>query len=101
MTNICRFTVPASQDLEKILDYIAEVNSVDTAENFLARINKKCQRLTSFPNMGKKREELLPFLRSLPVDSYLIFYRPIPEGIEILRIVSGYQDLKALFEEEE
>jgi toxin ParE1/3/4 len=100
MSNICRFTTPASQDLEAILDYMAEVNSIDIAEEFLARVNKKCQTLASFPGLGKKREELFPSLRSFPIDSYLIFYRPIPEGIEILRIVSGYRDLEALFEED-
>ncbi|MEH2378035.1 MAG: hypothetical protein V7K27_03880 [Nostoc sp.] len=28
---------------------------------------------------------------------FLIFYRPIAEGIEVVRVVSGYQDLEALF----
>jgi len=49
--------------------------------------------------MGKSREELLPLLRSFPIDDYLIFYRPINNGIEILRLVSGYRDLNILFEE--
>jgi toxin ParE1/3/4 len=30
----------------------------------------------------------------------LIFYRPIEEGVEVLRVVSGYQDLKVLFSDE-
>ena len=47
--------------------------------------------------MGRRRDELLPTLRSFPVDDYLIFYRPIVEGIEVVRIVSGYRDLEALF----
>ena len=51
--------------------------------------------------MGKKRDELLPYLRSFPVENYLIFYRPIEEGIEVLRVVSGYRDLKRLFDDEE
>ena len=47
--------------------------------------------------MGRRRDELLPTLRSFPVDDYLIFYLPIVEGIEVVRIVSGYRDLEALF----
>lgn len=51
--------------------------------------------------MGRRRDELLPSLRSFPVDDYLIFYRPIAGGIEILRVVSGYRDLNALFEHQD
>lgn len=77
----------------------AEESSLNKAEEFLAQINKKCRTLANFPNMGKSREELLPLLRSFPLDDYLIFYRPINNGIEILRVVSGYRDLNILFEE--
>ena len=47
--------------------------------------------------MGRRRDELLEELRSFPVDDYLIFYRPIEGGIEILRVISGYRDLSGLF----
>ena len=98
MSNICRFTVPASRDLEKIIDYIADERGLDAAESYLKKINQKCQALASFPSMGKRRDELFPMARSFPIDNYLIFYRPITEGIEVLRVVSGYQDLTKLFE---
>lgn len=99
MSNVCRFTVPASRDIEKIIDYVADNSSFDAAERFLKKINDKCRTLANFPNMGRRRDELAPLLRSFPVDDYLIFYRPILGGIEILRVVSGYRDLQALFDE--
>lgn len=99
MSKICRFTVPASRDLEAILDYIAEQSSIDRAEEFLRQVNAKCQRLTQFPALGRTRDELAAGVRSLPVDAYLIFYRLIEGGVEILRVVSGYQDLGALFDD--
>jgi toxin ParE1/3/4 len=99
MTNICRFTIPASRDLENILDYLAAQGGINRAEIFLKKINQKFKTLASFPNMGKSRDELLPKLRSFPMENYLIFYRPIEEGIEVLRVVSGYQNLTKLFEE--
>jgi len=101
MSNVCRFMVPASRDLEKIIDYIADNSSFDAAERFLQKINNKCKTLANFPNMGRRRDELAPLLRSFPVDDYLIFYRSITGGIEVLRVVSGYQDLEALFDESE
>lgn len=97
MSNICRFTVTASRDIESIIDYIADNSSFDAAESLLAKINKKCERLAKFPGMGRRRDELATNVRSFPVNDYLIFYRPIEEGVEILRVVSGYQDLEGLF----
>jgi len=101
MSNICRFTVPASRDIESIIDYVADKSSLGAAERLLKKINQKCRTLASFPNMGRRRDELLPSLRSFPVDDYLIFYHPIEDGIEILRVVSGYRDLEALFSDED
>lgn len=99
MSNRCKFTVPASRDIESIIDYVADQTGLDAADKLLNKINQKCSTLAKFPNMGRRRDELLSTLRSFPVDNYLIFYRPIEGGIEILRVVSGYRDLEALFED--
>lgn len=89
----------ASQDLEQINDYLFEKNP-DAADKFLNVITSKFDILAQFPNIGRKRDELSPSLRSFPADEYLIFYRQIESGIEIARVVSGYRDLDALFEDE-
>jgi len=34
-------------------------------------------------------------LRSFPVGSYIIFYVPVPDGIEIVRVMHGRQDIDA------
>lgn len=34
-------------------------------------------------------------LRSFPVGSYLVFYVPASDGIEIVRVMSGRQDIDA------
>jgi len=99
MSNGCRFTILASRDIEKIIDYIADNSGFDAAERLLKKINDKCRTLANFPNMGRRRDELTSLVRSFPVDDYLIFYRPIEGGIEVLRVVSGYRDLEALFEQ--
>jgi toxin ParE1/3/4 len=97
MSNVCRLTVPASRDIEAIIDYVADNSSFDAAEHLLNRINNQCKRLASFPSMGRKQDELARNVRSFPIDDYLIFYRAIEEGIEVLRVVSGYRDLRVLF----
>ncbi|MEH2305596.1 type II toxin-antitoxin system RelE/ParE family toxin [Nostoc sp.] len=40
-------------------------------------------------------------MRSFPVKNYLIFYRPIDEGIEILPILHGLQDIETVFQDED
>jgi toxin ParE1/3/4 len=65
------------------------------------KLNKKCTNLASFPSLGRQRSELSKGLRSFSIDPYLIFYRQIDDGIEIMRVVNGYQDLRDLFGDEE
>jgi toxin ParE1/3/4 len=100
MSNICRFTVPASRDIEDIIDYVADQRGLDAADRLLGKINKKCGMLVQFPSLGVRREELAPGLRSISVEEYLVFYRLIENGVEILRVISGYRDLDALFADE-
>lgn len=90
------FTIPAKQDLKEINSYIASYNST-AARRFKERIKQQCKLLADFPEMGENRDQLEPGLRSFPIENYLIFYRPIANGVEIIRVVSGYRDLEAIF----
>ncbi len=94
MNRICRFTVPASRDIESIMDYIADRSGFDAAESFLDRINDKCQTLSKFPSMGRNRDELMENVRSFPIDDYLIFYSPIEAGnVRIIVLVPEDTDI--------
>ena len=41
------------------------------------------------------RGDLLKNLRSFPVGNYVIFYVPISDGIEVVRVMHGRQDIDA------
>src|SRR5438874_2396377 len=87
----------ARQDLHDIWDYIAE-DSVSAADRFVKRIYQVMQKLVAMPSLGIAHEDLADeTLRVWPVKSYLIIYRPRTRPLEIVRIVSGYRDLPALF----
>ena len=88
----------ATQDLNSIADYFAE-NSLETGERFFREFDRKCQQLVAFPSSGKSYSEIRPDLRGLSLSSYIIFYRLLDDGIEILRVVSGRRDLMYLFDE--
>lgn len=93
-----RLTEPAVKDIEDIADYFAQQSGLDAAERFLSKLDAKFAKLTQFPNLGRKRDEILPNIRSLSLEQYLILYILIGQDVEILRVVSGYRDLTELFE---
>jgi plasmid stabilization system protein ParE len=87
----------ARQDLLEIWDYIAQDSSV-AADRFLKRIHDVIEKLVAIPTLGILHEDLADeTLRVWPVKSYLIIYRPETRPLQIVRIVSGYRDLPALF----
>ncbi|WP_244443170.1 type II toxin-antitoxin system RelE/ParE family toxin [Bradyrhizobium sp. Ai1a-2] len=47
------------------------------------------------PRAGRAREDLAPKLRSFPVGNYLIFYVPVPDGIEVVRVMHARRDIDA------
>lgn len=47
------------------------------------------------PLAGRERRELRKGLRSFPAGNYVIFYVPLPDGVEIVRVMHGRQDINA------
>ena len=86
----------AREDLIEIWLYIAS-DSIMGADKFIDFLYEKCTSLCSTPEIGRKREELLPGLRCLSAKRYLIFYRIKQNSIEIIRILSGYRDIESIF----
>lgn len=59
-------------------------NNPKAADKMFDTLRITFPKLAKFPQMGKEPPELAVYLRSFPMKSYLIFYRPIDEGIEIV-----------------
>ena len=91
-----RFLPSARDDLNEIWEYIAQDN-LDAAERLVERIEELCELLATRPQLGRRREELAPGLRSFPEGSYFIFYQPIPDGIEVVRVLHTSRDIDSLF----
>jgi toxin ParE1/3/4 len=90
------FSDTAIRDLDEICNYIAVENS-RAASQLFDKIRQKCNLVASFPNMGKSYSRLDPNLRGFIVEDYIVFYYPIPDGINIARVVNGYRDLEDMF----
>ena len=93
------FTPYANEDLLDIWVYIAENVEKENANNFLLSIKKKCEAIAEFPESGRVRYELLINLRSFPFKKFVIFYLPLADGIEVLRIVHSSRDISQIFDE--
>lgn len=86
-------------DLEEIWWYIAQDDPA-SADRLLTKLEARFSVLAQTPQMGSRRDEILPALRSSPVGNYLIFYHPLPDGIEILRVLHGARDIAAILLDE-
>jgi toxin ParE1/3/4 len=64
----------------------------------LNKIKQTCLLYAGHPGMGTPRGYLMPGLRSFTVGIYMVFYLPLEDGIDVVRILHGMRDLEALFE---
>ena len=94
-------TPEAQQDLRDIWRGLSEFGALKQADNCLMMIRKKLRLLGQFPSSGRSREDLLPGMRSVPVNSFLIFYRIGMTQVQIVRVVDGRRDLDGIFGEGE
>ena len=85
----------AESDLDEIWWYIAQDSPIN-ADRFLDRIQERCLSLADFPQMGTSRDELKAGLRSQLVGNYLIFYFPLEDGVDIVRVLHGSRDIESL-----
>ncbi len=87
-------------DLVEIWSYIAE-DSARNADTFASRIDKTFRVLARRPGIGRARPELYPDLRSFVVGKHVVFYLPLTNGIDIIRVLHGARDIEAILEDEE
>jgi toxin ParE1/3/4 len=88
-------TSKAEEDLLEIWSYIADDN-IDAADEFLDQIVATCRTLSDNPAAGRSRDELAQRLRSFPLGNYVIFYRPLEDGIVVIRVLHGARDLPGI-----
>ena len=86
----------AGADIADIWDFIAE-DSITQADAWVDRLDGKLRLLATQPLMGRTRSELSSGLRSQPFERYVIFYEPLTDGIDVVRIIHSARDIQALF----
>jgi toxin ParE1/3/4 len=85
----------ARQDLIEIWRYIADDSGEPRADRYLRRLNDVVSYLAQQPLMGRQRSEIPEErIRSFPVESHVLFYIALEDGIELVRVIHGSQDLE-------
>ena len=92
-----KVTAAAEEDLKEIWAYVAEHNT-EAANKVIKEITVKFAILRDYPHMGREQDRMLVNLRSFAVKSHIIFYQPIEDGIEILRVLHSSRDIERIFE---
>lgn len=82
----------AALDILDIWDHIADDDMV-AADRWVDELDAAFGRLATQPLMGRARPELAPDLRSFPFQRYVIFYIPLPDGVDVVRVLHSARDI--------
>ena len=86
------FSNKARGDLLEIWLYIAERNP-SAADRVADVIEQRCQVLRNYPKLGAARPEITEEARALVIERWIVFYREIEGGVQVVRIVDASRDL--------
>jgi len=93
------FRPKAKDDLVKLYHYIAErSDSPETAISYIRRIQERCDAILTFPEGGRRRDDLRPGIRIIGFERRaVIIYTILPSGdVEIGRVLYGARTMKPL-----
>ncbi len=82
----------AKIDLKDIYQYGLRQWGQVQSDRYLENIKDQLWSLREQPLIGVDRSELLPDVRSLPIESHTLFYRVTTDRVEIIRVLHGRQD---------
>ena len=92
----------ALEDLDAIWAYIAEDNA-EAADRVLEAAYRTCKILADNPELGRLRkipgvasEQMRSFVIA-EFSSYVVFYRGLPDAIQIVRVLHGARNIENLF----
>jgi toxin ParE1/3/4 len=86
----------ALEDLSDISRHIAQDNP-RAALNWLDEMEQLFSALAAYPRMGEQvRTRRFGVVRRFSQGNYVLYFRPLLDGVEILRVVHGARDQNRL-----
>ncbi len=87
----------AIDDVDRLWDDYADTIGPATADKVLREIQSVVSMICEFPLAGRSRDELRLGLRSIATGLQIVFYRPINNQLQIVRIIDGRRDVESIF----
>jgi toxin ParE1/3/4 len=88
----------AQQDILELAERFGEIYP-KTGAAFLDRVDETIDFIAHFPGVGSEApapDIIDPAIRFFPIRSFrnfLVAYVPVPEGVEVIRVIDGRRDL--------
>ena len=95
---VIKISDTAAEDLKSIWDYSARHNEI-AAGKLVTEIKNKFILLRDNPLIGREQYKYLVGLRSFVVQKYFIFYLPLDNGIDVLRVLHSSRDIEKIFKQ--
>ncbi len=84
---LVQYSAGAERDVMSIADYTRNRWSEDQAIRYLDDLEACCEKLATFPELGRACDDVRPGLRRMEHGKHVIFYRQQTEGILVTRIL--------------
>ena len=99
MTHRYSLSARAERELDEIADYTFERWGRQKAIDYIDRLRARFRWLVENPDLGRRRPELSPEIRSFPEGSHVVFYRVKGETFEVVRILHRAREMSDGWEE--
>jgi toxin ParE1/3/4 len=101
--SILRLTPQAQQDIDDIYDYIGRRDRRPaTADLVVSELTQECQEYADIfargSIIGTARHDLGESYRVFTHKRWVVVFRSIPDGIEVMRVLDGSRDFTRLFQ---
>ena len=73
----------------------------ERADAFIETIDGKLKVLASHPKIGRIRDELMEGVRSWSIGRSVVFYFPLTNGVDMVRVPHGSREIESAFYEDD
>jgi toxin ParE1/3/4 len=87
------YSARAQSDIDAIWEYSVERWGIDQAERYVREIKSQCNAL-AFGHKRGTAANVRPGYLKRPCGSHVIYYRDLPDGLEVIRILHAAQDVE-------
>ena len=84
----------ANRDLDGIYDFGVARFGIDSAQRYAEKMTAAMNRLAEFPSMGEAVPDRQPPLRAFGCESHVIYYRDVPHGVFVTRVLHMRMDAR-------